>query len=131
MPADPAAVARLTSWEGMGRSILRRIEVYEAAVRANAPYRPEHTGSHIVDSIGHETSTEGEFLVARVGVNPHEHVRGYALMVHQGTRPHTIVPRRSKSLRFRVGGRIVYATRVSHPGTSPDPFLTRFMRELV
>lgn len=39
-----------------------------------------------------------------------------------GTRPHVIRPRRARVLRFPVGGRIVYARRVNHPGTPARPW---------
>lgn len=35
---------------------------------------------------------------------------------NDGTRPHTIRPRRRKALRFVVGGRTVFARVVHHPG---------------
>lgn len=54
----------------------------------------------------------------------------YAEWVHDGTRPHTIRPRRAKALRFVVGGRVVYAKVVQHPGTRPRPFLDRALREV-
>lgn len=54
----------------------------------------------------------------------------YAEWVHDGTRPHTIRPRRAKALRFVVGGRVVYAKVVDHPGTKPRPFLDRALREV-
>jgi len=54
----------------------------------------------------------------------------YAAMVHDGTRPHIIRPRRAQALRFRVGGRIVYARVVHHPGTRARPFLDRALREV-
>lgn len=63
-----------------------------------------------------------------VGGNPSARIESnvdYAAMVHDGTRPHVIRPRRKRALRFQVGGRIVFATRVNHPGTRPRPFLTR------
>ena len=41
----------------------------------------------------------------------------YADMVHNGTRPHTIRPRNKQALRFRIGGRVVFAKVVHHPGT--------------
>lgn len=37
-----------------------------------------------------------------------------------GTRPHVIRPRRKKVLRFVVDGRVVFARRVNHPGTTGD-----------
>jgi len=61
---------------------------------------------------------------------------GYAGFVEFGTRPHVIVPRNRKALRFaasaagrrltgspRVGAAVVFAKRVMHPGTKAQPFL--------
>lgn len=45
--------------------------------------------------------------------------------IQQGTRPHPIVARRVKFLRFywpKVG-RVVYFRSVNHPGTKPNPFM--------
>lgn len=49
----------------------------------------------------------------------------YALPVHDGQEPHTIVPLTKKVLRFKVGGKWVYARRVYHPGTKGNPFVER------
>lgn len=66
----------------------------------------------------------------------------YAEMVHDGTRPHVIRPKRAHTLRrssrgvvkpalrFVVGGRVVYARVVHHPGTRARPFLDRALREV-
>lgn len=54
----------------------------------------------------------------------------YAPYVNDGTAPHVIRPRNAQALRFRVGGRIVYARVVNHPGTRPNPFLDRALREV-
>ncbi|GKQ35198.1 hypothetical protein [Streptomyces sp. A012304] len=51
-----------------------------------------------------------------------------ALYVTGGTRPHVIRPRRAQALRFTVGGRVVYARVVMHPGTKPNDFLRRALR---
>lgn len=53
----------------------------------------------------------------------------YAAFVNDGTRPHIIRPKNARALRFRVGGQIVYARVVHHPGTRPNPFLDRALRE--
>lgn len=46
-----------------------------------------------------------------------------------GTRPHMIFPRRPGGvLRFTVGGRVVYARYVNHPGTKPNDFLRQALR---
>lgn len=54
----------------------------------------------------------------------------YAPMVHDGTGPHVIRPRQAQALRFRIGGRIVYAKVVHHPGTRARPFLDQAVREI-
>jgi hypothetical protein len=41
----------------------------------------------------------------------------YARPVEEGARPHVIRPRRAKVLRFVVGGRVVFAPIVNHPGS--------------
>lgn len=48
----------------------------------------------------------------------------YALYVHEGTRPHEIVPEQAKVLRFSGGGRVVYTHKVEHPGTRPNKYLS-------
>lgn len=45
----------------------------------------------------------------------------HASMVVDGTKAHTIEARRKRFLRFEAGGGIVFARRVSHPGTAPNP----------
>lgn len=52
-----------------------------------------------------------------------------ALYVTLGTRPHRIEPRRPGGvLRFTVGGRVVYARYVNHPGNQPNNFLKQALR---
>jgi hypothetical protein len=48
----------------------------------------------------------------------------HALMHHEGTKPHVILPSRSQVLRFSAGGRIIYTRKVNHPGTRPNRYLT-------
>lgn len=59
-----------------------------------------------------------------------EYTADYAAAVHNGTRPRVIVPRRGRYLRFRVGGRTVYARRVNHPGTPARPYLATALVEV-
>lgn len=54
----------------------------------------------------------------------------YAAMVHDGTRPHRIRPKTKQALRFVVGGQVVFARVVNHPGTRGKPFLDRALREV-
>lgn len=48
----------------------------------------------------------------------------YVMIEHDGSRPHEIRARHRKTLRFTVGGVVVFRTRVWHPGTSGTHFLT-------
>jgi len=70
-------------------------------------------------SISYRVARDGMGLVATVGAN-----NRIALMHHNGTRPHIIMPRRAQTLRFYSHGRIVYSTLVHHPGTKPNKYLT-------
>ena len=67
----------------------------------------------------------------------------YAVFVELGTRPHDIVPRTKKVLRFaiggnatlsgrpRTGGQVVFARRVRHPGTKAQPFMVPGAKEAI
>lgn len=49
----------------------------------------------------------------------------YAAYVEYGTNPHTIVPRRAKVLAFKIGGSMVFAKKVQHPGFSGRFYMRR------
>ena len=49
----------------------------------------------------------------------------YGEFVRKGTAPHVIVPRKGKALRFVIGGQVVFAKRVNHPGTKANPYHVR------
>ena len=55
----------------------------------------------------------------------------YAGVVERGSAPHVIVPRRRKALRFKGTGGVVFAKRVNHPGTKPQPFMLPGARKAV
>lgn len=64
---------------------------------------------------------QGEKVVGGV-----ENKTKYAMFVHEGTKPHVIVPRRRKVLAWVPrGGNTVFARRVEHPGTKAQPWLAR------
>lgn len=46
----------------------------------------------------------------------------YGAHVEYGTGPH-VIRAKGGALRFTVGGRVVFATQVNHPGTSPQPYM--------
>lgn len=77
-------------------------------------------------SINFRLVQTGGGLVAVIGSD-----NRIALMHHQGTRPHIIVPRRAQTLRFYSRGRIVYSKLVHHPGTKPNRYLTDNLRRVI
>lgn len=81
-----------------------------ATIRKNPGRTPR--GPHVDVTAGHP------------GVTP------YMWWHHQGTPPHVIVPRRKQALRFTSGGRVIFATKVNHPGTVGTKFLTRALDAL-
>ncbi len=64
----------------------------------------------------------GAYVHIVAGVPGRTHYLGYHLF---GTEPHIIRPRRRKALRFSVGGQIVFARKVQHPGTASNNFLVK------
>lgn len=47
----------------------------------------------------------------------------YGKYVEFGTPPHIIKPSKKKALKFKTGGDTVFAKKVRHPGTRPNPFV--------
>jgi hypothetical protein len=86
-------------------------------------HAPVDTG-RLRSSIGGRITTRLDAVHGEVSTNVK-----YALLVHNGTKPHEIRPKAAKALRFKVGSRIVYARRVHHPGTKARPFLTDALRQ--
>jgi len=65
----------------------------------------------------HNRSVRGQFVMVGSPLN-------YALMHHQGTKPHIITPKRSQVMVFASRGRVIYTTHVNHPGTRANRYLT-------
>jgi hypothetical protein len=70
-------------------------------------------------SIGYTLSADHNGVIGTVGSG-----NEIALLHHEGTKPHVILPRTKKTLRFVSHGKIVYAKMVIHPGTKPNRYLT-------
>lgn len=121
---DEAAIHELRfSWNGMiGRDLSRRLRTLEFRARGSAGVKTGELRARLHT----ERSVTSKGLEGRVG-SPVK----YAAAHHDGARPHVIRPRHGKYLRFVVAGRIVFASRVNHPGNRPNPYLTRWLREAV
>jgi hypothetical protein len=60
-----------------------------------------------------------------------ENTAPYAGIIEKGSRPHIILPRRGRVLRFDAGGTTVFTRRVDHPGTRPYRILETALRRVV
>jgi hypothetical protein len=47
----------------------------------------------------------------------------HAIFVQLGTRPHVIMPKNKKALRWAAGGKFFFAGKVNHPGYRGDAYL--------
>lgn len=117
---DWAAVERmLHSPTGMvGRDLQRRAGAVAAEARRTAP------GSMPSRITGPDVGRRGTDLSASITSNHHA-----TIWVTQGTRPHQIRPVRARALRFTVGGRIVFAKHVNHPGNRAADFMNKALHK--
>lgn len=54
----------------------------------------------------------------------------YARAVHDGSKAHTIRPKRRKALRFVIGGEVVFARSVRMPARRGRPWIARALKEI-
>jgi hypothetical protein len=69
-------------------------------------------------SISVRLGSNSQGLTVRIGSD-----KPHALLHHEGTIPHIILPKNASVLAFRVGGNMVFARKVRHPGTRANPYL--------
>lgn len=103
---------------GAGRRMLeRKAERVAALARINSASNGSISQGIVVGPVvGKEIDV--------ISTNPH------SLLVHNGSPRHLIRPRRrGGKLRFMIGGRVVYARLVNHPGYRGNPFLSDALRD--
>jgi len=111
---DFEAVADILDSETKQRLVERLAEVAYAEAFYGAPWK---TGK-LARSLVMEVDEKGEARIRALAP--------YAKFVVEGTRPHKIFPVRANVLAFKAaGGDLVFTRVVRHPGTKPNPFLTR------
>lgn len=99
----------------VGKYLRRRSMILQALAKKQVGVQ---TGA-LRKSISYRVVRDSKGLIATVGSG-----NRIALMHHNGTKPHIILPRRAQTLRFYSHGRIVYSKMVHHPGTKPNKYLT-------
>lgn len=96
-------------------------ELAEYCAEQISEYAPVRTGL-----LAGSVKIEKRELYAVVGPTAY-----YAPFVEFGTKPHMIYPRRARALRFEVGGEVVFAKRVSHPGTQAQEFVKQAVKDTI
>ena len=111
---DFESIADSLDNEAKQRLVERLAEVAYHEAFYGAPWK---TGK-LARSIVMEVNEQGEAKIRALAP--------YAKFVVEGTRPHKIYPVRAGVLAFKTAaGDIVFTRVVRHPGTKPNPFLTR------
>lgn len=109
----------LAKSEGVRAALLvRGLAVQTAAKqRLNEAPRRIDTG-RLRNSIQIQEFTSSHGSGVRIGTNV-----VYALIIHNGSKPHVIVPRNASVLSWQGPTGRVFAMRVNHPGFPANPFL--------
>ena len=94
------------------------ISVRDVQEKARADHRFMTRTGEAERSIATEVKGRGMNVTGTVGTT-----RLITIYLHQGTKPHTIVPRSKQVLRWPTGSGFQFAKRVQHPGTKKDPFV--------
>lgn len=139
---NPAGwAAAFQTWEGapVGTWMNKKLQETRLAAQLEAPGpgKPPRNRTGINYSLGileasmiarQDRATTARDLEGHVTTLPK-----YALMVHEGTSPHIILPKNPLGmLKFRNRlGTIVFAKRVKHPGTAANPYLVRALKRVM
>jgi hypothetical protein len=99
----------------VGRYLAKKGRIVQAAAKAQVGVRTGALRASI--HMRHLRDSRGQFVKIGSSLN-------YALLHHEGSKPHLIVPNRATILRFVNRGRVVYAHAVMHPGTKANRYLT-------
>jgi hypothetical protein len=117
---EPVIQRMLNSPEGdVGQYLARRGRLIVFAAKKQVGVKTGQLRESI--HMRHLYDSRGQFLM--IGSEKH-----YALLHHEGSRPHTISPNRAQTLKFTRGAQVVYTKRVYHPGTKPNRYLTDHLR---
>jgi hypothetical protein len=99
----------------VSKDMLKRAHRVARHARMQAPVKTGRL-KRSIKVYKHERYTRGQSV--RVGTSV-----PYANYVHEGTKPHLIIPNSKRALKFTKGQSVIITRRVNHPGTRPNRFL--------
>jgi hypothetical protein len=123
VPLQPNFDTFLNSPAGeVGRWLRRRGLRVKGAARRQVGVRTGALRASI--HLRHARDTRGQFVEIGSALS-------YALLHHEGSKPHVIVPVRRTHLRFFSKGFMVHSVLVNHPGTRPNRYLSDNLRRII
>lgn len=126
---------KITGKQGLSdMSLAKAIRVWETEVspavlteiRRRSPVSPTENGGRLRDSISVSRRGRAGGIEARFTSSV-----SYAKFVQDGTEPHVIEPRQALALHWTKNGSSVFASRVNHPGTRPNPFVRQAIQAML
>jgi len=123
----------LNSLEKVGKKLIRRItqDIYEETLENVKPHtktgRLENNIYHKVKGLKGEVGVENNGML----VDWRGRYVNYAIFVHFGSKPHKILPKNKKALRWTSGSVFQFAKSVNHPGYKGDEFLYNAARDTI
>ena len=103
----------------LGKTLSQRAKVMHAMAKAKVGKKNGELSNSIY--LKHYATKTGQSI--RMGS-----YKKYALLHHEGTRPHIINSQQGKKLRFTARAQVQYATAVRHPGTRANRYLYHPMK---
>lgn len=106
----------------VGRYIAKKGKEVEIAAKAQVGVRTGALRASI--HMRHMRDSRRQYVMVGSRLN-------YALLHHEGSKPHMIAASNAKMLRFVKSGTVVYAHSVMHPGTKANKYLTDNLKRVL
>lgn len=110
--------AQRTLNEEIMHALARTAELASSYAKTSALYKSHTYGLRSSVQWGAQLGASSAHAVMRASAP-------YAAFVENGTRPHTIEPKRKSTLRFVQNGAVRFSRIVHHPGTRARPFMAQ------
>lgn len=107
----------------VGRHVIERATVVQMAAKAKANRKSGCMEDSIIKRIEEDPVTGFRVRIVCDTTPCSPKRESYALFVHEGTPPHTIVAKNAAALSFEWHGQRVFLQSVHHPGYKGNPFL--------
>lgn len=127
---EPGMRFTFQDWDGpIGKHLIRGGTRVQLAARRQVGKRTHLLERNIVKRQARGRAGQGAGRAGDLIMMVGSWQRDYALLHHEGSRPHMIRPRRPNgALRFMKDGKVIFAKIVHHPGTKPNRYLSDNLR---